>query len=291
MPVSFDLTVMYALSQEARIGPKTMAGLLLHFHNPAIIWETTVSELSEHVQLSDDTMERLETAHEQVERIEADLAAILDSGIQLVTILDDNYPERLRRLDDPPTILYVRGELPDPAKRMVAVIGTHQADEEGIADAVAWGKGLAQRGVIVVSGLARGIDGGGHTGALAGGGDTIAVLGSGVDNIYPPEHRVLANEISRHGALLSEYSPSSALTKARLVLRNRIIVGLSDAVVVVRVHEDTRGSMEAVRRARDIALPIFLVATDAGNAVRNAVAEGALPIGRLPDFDLVLNYL
>jgi DNA processing protein len=291
MAVSLDLTILYALTHEARIGPKTMAGLLLHFHQPSIIWETTASELSAHVSLSEDTIERLETAHDDFDRITEDLQKTLDSGICLVTILDDQYPERLRRLDDPPTILYVRGSLPDPSTCTVAVVGTHRADEEGIADAVAWGKGLAERGVVVVSGLARGIDGGGHTGALAGGGDTIAVLGSGVDNVYPPEHRVLANEIMKHGALVSEYSPSAALTKARLVLRNRIIVGLSDAVVVVRVHEDTRGSMEAIRRARDIALPIFLVATDAGDAARQAVAEGALPIGRLPDFDLVLNCL
>ena len=93
------------------------------------------------------------------------------------------------------------------------------------------------------------------------------------------------------GALISEHPPKTPLTKQRLVLRNRIIVGLSDAVVVVRVHEDTRGSMEAIRRARNIAVPTFLVTSDTSSASQRAVAEGAVPIDQKPDFDIVLNYL
>ncbi|MBI3873309.1 MAG: DNA-processing protein DprA [candidate division Zixibacteria bacterium] len=220
-----------------------------------------------------------------------ELELIIASGTIPISTLDPRYPQRLFRLPDPPTILYVRGTLPDEAKTAVAVVGTHQADAEGIADGVAWGKGLAQRDAIVVSGLARGIDGAAHVGALAASGTTVAVLGGGFDNIYPPEHATLAAEIAKTGALLSEYPPRAPLTKPRLIARNRIIVGLSDAVVVVRLHADARGSMEAIHKAGDLAIPVFLVATDVGPKSQEAVADGAVPIGQAPDFDLVLNYL
>jgi DNA processing protein len=171
------------------------------------------------------------------------------------------------------------------------VVGSHHADAEGIGEAVRWGKGFAERNVVVVSGLARGIDGGAHTGALAGNGKTVAVLGSGLQKIYPPEHQGLAKEITDHGALLTEYPPATPLTKPRLIWRNRLIVALADAVVVVRIAKATSGSMEAIRRARDLACPTFLVAADTEEASQHAVADGAVPIATEPDFDLILNYL
>ncbi|GAB4329262.1 MAG: hypothetical protein Kow0074_25700 [Candidatus Zixiibacteriota bacterium] len=286
-----DLTILYALSAEVQLGPRAIASLLLHFSDPQSVWEADIDEIVGVGQLNTDAANRLSDARRKYDEINAELDHIIDEGTRVVSILDDAYPPRLRRLADPPTVLYYRGELPDPEQPAIAVVGTHKADAEGIADAVAWGKGLVQRGAAVISGLARGIDGGGHTGALAADGLTYAVLGSGFNNIYPPEHRGLATKIAEHGAIISEHPPKTPLTKQRLVLRNRIIVGLSDAVVVVRVHEDTRGSMEAIRRARNIAIPTFLVATDTSPMSQKAVADGAIPIPQVPDFDLVLNYL
>ena len=291
MPVSSDLAILYTLTTGAHLGPKTIASLLVHFGDPTGIWDTPVDEIVQLLGLDDDAAERFHESRACVDDSTADLEHIIDEGTRAISILDPDYPQKLRRLADPPTILYVRGDLPQSDQVAVAVVGTHKADAEGIADAVAWGKGLVGRGVIVVSGLARGIDGGGHTGALAADGQTVAVLGSGFANIYPPEHRVLAEQIELNGALVSEYPPKTPLTKRRLVLRNRIIVGLSDAVVVVRVHEDARGSMESIRRARHIAIPIFLVTTDTSAGAQAAVAEGAVPVGQIPDLDLVLNYL
>lgn len=286
-----NTAILYALTTVVRLGPKRMTALLIHFGEPKSIWEASAAEVADVGRIDPEGTERLENAHDIFDKLVAEIEHISDSGTAPITILDAGYPKRLQRLPDPPTIIYVRGNLPDPSKTAVAVVGTHLADAEGIADAVAWGKGLAERDVVVVSGLARGIDGGGHTGALAAQGCTVAVIGSGFDNVYPPEHLALAKEIVQSGALISEHPPRTELTKAQLVLRNRIIVGLSDAVVVVRLHEDTRGSMEAIRRARDLALPVFLVATDTGTAAQSAVAKGAIPIHREPDFDLVLNYL
>jgi DNA processing protein len=291
MTNSQDLAILFALTTVVRLGPKHIAALLLHFGDPRAIWDARAAEIAEVIRLSEDGAERLDKARDLFDKLAEEMEHISAAGTKPISILDERYPKRLQRLPDPPTIIYVRGHLPDPSKTAVAVVGTHLADAEGIADAVAWGKGLAKRDVVVVSGLARGIDGGGHTGALAAEGCTVAVIGSGFDNVYPPEHLALAMEIAENGALISEHPPRTELTKAQLVLRNRIIVALSDAVVVVRLHEDTRGSMEAIRRARDLALPVFLVATEIGAATQRAVAKGAIPIHREPDFDLVLNYL
>jgi DNA processing protein len=291
MTINRDLIILFALSSEARLGPKTVATLLTHYGNPEAIWDTGVEEVAEVAHLSEAGTERLVQARGLTDALAEELEMIIEGGTTPLSILDDDYPDRLRHLPDPPTIVYVRGRMPEETQTAVAVVGSHHADAEGIAEAVTWGKALALRGVIVVSGMARGIDGGGHTGALAGGGQTVAVLGSGFENIYPPEHRGLAEQIEHQGALISEHPPRTPLTKSRLVYRNRMIVALSDAVVVVRVHAPESGTMEAVRQGRDLARPTFIVAADSSEASRRAVADGAMPIGRLPDFDLVLKYL
>jgi DNA processing protein len=291
-PVTIDLTILFALATEAQLGTKSVAALLAHFGDPAAIWDCGIDEVAQVAHLSGEAVERLATARGLTDALAEELELIIAAGTTPISITDARYPKRLLRLPDPPTIIYVRGSLPTEDMTAVAVVGTHLADAEGIAEAVAWGKGLAQRDVVVVSGLARGIDGGAHTGALAGDGQTLAVLGAGFNHIYPPEHCTLAEEIERHGALISEHPPATPLTKQRLVYRNRLIVALADAVVVVRLHPaKSGGSMEAIRRARDLACPTFLVATDAGAGTRQAVADGAIPIGHLPDFDLVLKYL
>jgi len=291
MTITRDLTILFALSTEARVGSKTVAALLTRFGDPEAIWDSDIDEVARVANLSEEGTERLVEARGLTDALAEELEIIVEGGTTPLSILDDNYPDRLRHLPDPPTIVYVRGQIPDEAQTAVAVVGTHHAEAEAIAEAVAWGTGLAQRGVVVVSGLARGIDGGGHIGALVAGGKTVAVLGSGFNNIYPPEHRGLAEQIEHQGALISEHPPRAPLTKSRLVHRNRMIVALSDAIVVVRVHAPQSGTMEAIRQGRDLARPVYLVTADTTEASVRAVANGAIPIGRLPDLALVLKYL
>lgn len=289
--VTRNLSILYALTTEARLGARAVASLLSHFGSAEAIWEAETAEIAEIARLTEDDWERVDGARNITDALVEDLEMMIDQGTIPIPITAKEYPKRLLNLPDPPSILYVRGTLPPENAQTVAVVGTHQADAEGISDAVRWGKGLAERNVVVVSGLARGIDGGAHTGSLAVEGQTCAVLGAGFDNIYPPEHTVLAQAIEKSGALMTEYAPRATLTKPRLVHRNRIIVAMADAVVVVRLHEDSRGSMEAVRRARDLAVPVFLVAHDTKRQSQIAVSEGAIPIPAEPDFELVLNYL
>lgn len=289
--VTIDLMILYALATKVWLRPKVVLALLEEFGSPEAIWASEPDVVAAAAGLDDEPRERLIAVREETDGLLEELERLVGNGVTPIGISDASYPERLRALDDPPPIIFVRGNLPDENQTAVAVVGSHHADAAGIREAVAWGKGFAQRNVAVISGLARGIDGGAHTGALAGNGVTVAVTGCGFANTYPPEHRTLADEIAAQGALISEYPPATPLTKGRLVYRNRLIVALADAVVVVCITEDSRGSMEAIHRARDLARPIFLVATESGQTSQRAVAEGAIPVGHEPDFDLVLNFL
>ena len=162
-------------------------------------------------------------------------AALLEDasrcGAQVVTLADPEYPQALREIPDPPLALYVRGRLPDPVR--VAVVGSRNPSPDGEYVAQRMAAELAAAGVCVVSGLARGIDAAAHRGALEVGGPTVAVLGCGVDVGYPAGHEGLADQVAAGGAVVSEYPPGTPPAKYHFPLRNRLISGLSHAVVVV----------------------------------------------------------
>lgn len=150
------------------------------------------------------------------------------------------FPERLRPIPSPPRQLWVRGNaerLPGWSVPAVAIVGSRSASRDGLTTAYDLAGGLARAGIVIVSGLARGIDSVAHRATLDARGLTIAVLGSGVDRIYPPEHAGLAAEVAEHGVVVSEYPPSMAPHAGTFPMRNRIISGLSDAVVVVEAPE------------------------------------------------------
>lgn len=151
----------------------------------------------------------------------------------ILTLEDAAYPTLLRAIYDPPLALYVRGTLEPSDEIAVGIVGARRASSYGLQAAERLGYDLALRGVTVVSGLAVGIDGAAHRGALKAGGRTVAVLGSGLARLYPPEHRALADQVAEHGALLSEYPMETAPLPAHFPQRNRLISGLSLGVVVV----------------------------------------------------------
>ncbi len=161
------------------------------------------------------------------------------------------YPAPLREIPDPPPVLWVRGGLHAlSAPRMVAVVGARAATRAGLAIATDIAAGLAAAGVTVVSGLARGIDGAAHRAALAQGGSTVGVLGSGLARVYPAEHAGLAAAMTEHGAVMSEHLPGTLALPYHFPLRNRIISGLSSAVVVVEASEKS-GSLITAMAALD----------------------------------------
>lgn len=155
-----------------------------------------------------------------------------DCGARILTFLDPDFPPLLGKIPDPPAILYVLGHL-EPAGRRLAVVGSRRPTHAGLRWTEDLAAELSRQGVTVVSGLARGIDAAAHRGGLAGPGGTIAVLGCGIDRIYPPEHESLFREIAELGAVISEYPPRTEPLPGHFPGRNRIISGLSHGVLVV----------------------------------------------------------
>lgn len=183
-----------------------------------------------------------------VSKIEQALPRWQANGVRIITVQDPLYPAQLRAIDDAPPTLFVRGDWRTPF-RAVAVVGTRQPSAASIEAAQRLGYELAQRGYAVVSGLALGVDAAAHLGTLSSpGGYTVAVLGGGVLNVYPPENRALANAVAMRGALLCEIHPAADARTPALVARNRLISGLSEAVIVVETSTEG-GAMHAARRA------------------------------------------
>ena len=183
-----------------------------------------------------------------------------EKGIRFVPFFSEEYPSRLLELQDFPYALYVKGELPDRTARKAAIVGARRCTPYGEKYAVEFGKILAEHGIEIISGLARGIDGMGQRGALLGGGRTFAVLGSGVDVCYPREHIGLYVDIlNQGGGILSEYPPGTPPLPQNFPSRNRIISGLSDAVLVMEAREKSGSLITAdlaLEQGRDVyALP------------------------------------
>lgn len=170
-------------------------------------------------------------------RASLDLDRVMDrldrAGVSVVTIDDDAYPRLLREIHAPPSVLYLKGGLLPGDERAVAIVGTRRATRYGLDVAARLAGDLARAGVTIVSGLARGIDGTAHHAALDAGGRTLAVFGTGIHEIYPPQHRTLAADIAEAGALISDYAPDRTVEAANFPARNRIIAGLSRGVIVV----------------------------------------------------------
>jgi DNA processing protein len=192
-------------------------------------------------------------------RIDDIMTRIRENGIDVLEFGAHDYPVLLSEVNDPPAVLYSRGNLENAlGHSTVAVIGSRRSSIYGRGVARSISRDLSALGVSVVSGLARGIDAEAHMGSLDAGGPTIAVLGSGIDVIYPPEHEKLAERIAGAGALVSEYPPGTRPDKFNFPARNRIISGLSLGVVVVEAGERS-GTMITVGTALDQGREVFAV--------------------------------
>jgi len=155
--------------------------------------------------------------------------------VKLISFWDDDYPELLREIHDPPALLYLRGQL--PPQDCFAIVGSRRATRSGLNITTDLATTLAQHNICIVSGLARGVDSAAHSGALAAHGATIAVLGCGIDRIYPPENDKLFHQIIKENAIITEYPPETPPLAGHFPGRNRIISGLSHGVLIVEAAE------------------------------------------------------
>jgi DNA processing protein len=190
--------------------------------------------------------------------LNSDLEWIRRSGVQLLACTDTNYPEQLLTLNDAPAVLYVLGDPGKLAATQLAMVGSRSASHDGRYIARSFAEYFARAGLTVTSGLAVGIDAASHLGALSGGGQTVAVCGTGLDQVYPVQHTELAARICTSGALVSEFPPGTPPRKANFPRRNRLISGLSRATLVVEAAPRS-GSLSTARHAREQGRPVFAI--------------------------------
>jgi len=241
------------LSSLVKISPRKRLHLLDYFGDPALIWESTEAELK---AIHFATPQMIECIIDKESR---KMVSRLTDGIRkcdadVITLKDRQYPEALKNIPDPPIVLYCRGKLEKDAV-CVAVVGSRRATFYGLEMAERLSRELVMHGLTIVSGMARGIDSKAHSGALEGGGRTVAVLGCGVDVVYPYENLELMNKICRSGAVISEYLPGTPPIQFNFPARNRIISGLSQGVAVVEANEKSGSLITAdfaLEQGRDV---------------------------------------
>ena len=214
------------------IGPARLKALLDRFGDAESAWHAGSLELAR-VGLDRRSLQNLLSARNKLD-LDAEMQRIADSGSRILTLQDEAYPRLLREIYLPPPVLYVKGALSPDDDWALAVVGTRSAKAYGREVTRYLAGSLARNGITIVSGLARGIDSEAHRAALAAGGRTIAVLGSGIDVIYPAENRNLAEDIASAGAVISEYPLGTKPEKRNFPPRNRIISGLSRGTLVTQ---------------------------------------------------------
>ena len=261
-----------ALASVPGVGGKTVTRLLAHFGSVWAIFAASEAELAAVPRLGAEQARAI--ASLSLEQIEKRMARYEAADIRLITWEEADYPANLLLINDAPPLLTVRGDLLPSDNRAVAIVGTRQPHPESADLARQLAADLAQRGWTVVSGLALGIDAAAHQGALKGGGRTLAVLGSGVDTVYPERHTELAASISESGAVLAEVMPETRVSRQTLLARNRLTSGLSRAVIVVQSNTDS-GSAHTARRAMEQGRQVLAIT---GGEDGHLLATGAAPL-------------
>src|SRR5437867_3781774 len=223
---------LVALNMVEGVGPIRVRQLLEHFGEPEAILKASRAQLAAVRGIGEDTAEAISKWETDVP-LAAELKRIADFGCHIVIQTDAEYPELLRQIYDPPLVLYVKGTLLPKDKNAVAMVGSRMTTHYGIEAARKLAYQLAYVGVTVVSGAARGIDTAAHQGALTGKGRTIAVLGTGINLVFPPENAELFERIAASGALITQFPFNRPPDKQSFPIRNRIVAGIAICVVVV----------------------------------------------------------
>jgi DNA processing protein len=220
------------------------------------------------------------------EHAEQEFAKAVNAGVSLITMDDPSYPESLRETPDPPLYLYIKGVLKSEDSNALAMVGTRRPTPYGRTVTYRLSGDLAAAGFTIVSGMARGIDTEAHRGALAAGGRTIAVLGCGIDVVYPPENRNLEEQIIRNGAVVTENPFGTQPESGYFPARNRIISGLSRGTVIIEASEDS-GSLITSRYTLEQGRKLFAVPGNIGawtsKGTNNLIKEGATLIENAED--------
>ncbi|MBI2196851.1 DNA-protecting protein DprA [Candidatus Daviesbacteria bacterium] len=271
-----NIPYLLALHSIDGLGPIRLRAILEYFKDPKLAWEANENELLK-LGIFRNTVNLLVETRKKLDP-ETYAKKIAESGIKWITIFDEAYPKLLAQIYDPPIVIYYKGE-PDWDKKAIGVVGTRKITGYGKVVTEKFTKGLSLAGLTIVSGLARGVDAQAHLTAVSENGKTIAVMGGGLNNIFPPENRGLAAKIADNfGAVISEFPPNYPSLPGNFPARNRIISGLSLGVLVIEAAEDS-GSLITARLALEQGREVFAVpgpiTSDLSKGPIDLIREGA----------------
>jgi len=247
------------------LGSTLFKRLVTHFGSPREVFKARLEELAGIHGVSKAMARRILGRQHDIDP-EGELRKADRIGVRILCLPDEGYPESLRQIHNPPMVLYIKGvDIPQDAL-LFAMVGSRNPTDYGLRSAERLAAGLAARGAWIVSGLARGIDAAAHWGALLGGGSTVAVLGTGIDCVYPPENEALSLRITEKGCLVSEFPLGTHPEPRNFPIRNRIISGLSKGVVVVEAAKRS-GSLITASAALEQGRDVFAVPGSIGSFV------------------------
>lgn len=275
-----------ALSSINGVGARKIQKLVEKFGSPEAVFSAPVIELADQLKSYDLACEIIQSVKE-LTKFENIIKQITKSGIDVICPDSHEYPYLLRFIKDPPPILFKKGVMPENNYITVAIVGTRFPSDDGARFAGEMAGKLAQRDVVIISGLAQGIDTSAHVGVLKAKGRTLGILGSGLHKIYPPKNVTLAQKICRKGAILSECHPDEIVSKGKLIQRNRITSGISQGVILV---EPERGARNTANWASKQKRPVFIY--DPENKYETlALPANCLAIRGLDEIDMILDKL
>ena len=267
------------LATRTGIGTARAKLILEHFGTPEMVYNARDRDYLDVVGIKKEDIKQL--MQKELEPANKILSSCKEIGCRVISLFDSEYPERLRNIYNPPLVLYVKGNMPCfDDEVVVGVVGTRKCTLYGVKIADSIGYTLSQNGIIVVTGLALGIDTAATLGALRGGTPVVGVVGSGLDIIYPPENKPVFSDVESYGAIISEYPPGTQAVKTHFPARNRIISGLSLGIAVIEAPLKSGALITASRaleQGRDVfALPgnVDAATCEGSNAL---LREGAIP--------------
>lgn len=272
-----NVSYLLALHSVDGLGPIRLKKILDYFKDPKLAWEANLGEI-QNLGIPRNVIELLSDIRKKLDPDEYKLS-IQNANIKWVTVYDKDYPKRLKTIYDPPTVLYYEGEILPSDEKAIAVVGTRKITGYGKNVTEKFTRDLVAAGFTIVSGLAKGVDTAAHKQAIENSGRTLAILGGGLNKIFPPENTDLANKIASHfGAVISEFPPDASSLPGNFPARNRIIAGLSEAVLVTEAALDS-GSLITAKLGAEQGKEVFTVpgpiTSDLTRGPVNLIREGA----------------
>jgi DNA processing protein len=274
---------IWALREFGGVGPRTFRTLMTIFGDLETIFKAEMDELTAIEGLTKKQAKKIYDCPEHIETAAKFIESLEQREIYNSTILDDDYPDLFGELNDPPPIIFYRGNLPRNDEKIVTIVGSEEGTSEGIGLTVDLAGKLAEKGISIVSGLSRGVDAATHLGAINASGKSYAVLGSGFDHIYPEDHQSLAIELVRKGGLITEYEPDVEHTPEQDIARHRLMVGLGQAVIIGELVGASPKTYDVAKFCHELGKLMFILIENvkpAGQA--KAVTEKILDLGAIP---------